>query len=298
MDYHLPVLLEDSVSALVSNSSGIYVDVTFGGGGHSRLILEKLAGDGRLLSFDQDKDVLPNLPEDDRFTFVQANFRYLKKFLRLHGVKSVDGILADLGVSSHQFDAPERGFSFRYDAELDMRMGDGLEKTAADVLEQYAADQLQKMFSDYGEVRNARTLAARIVENRDQRKIITTSDFVSLMEPLIRGNRNRYLAQVFQALRIEVNEEMDVLKDLLQESLEVLKPGGKMVVISYHSLEDRAVKNFFKCGNFTGQHDTDDFGNINRPFKVITKKAVVPGAEEIKRNSRARSAKMRIAEKI
>ncbi len=297
MEYHNPVLLNESVESLINRPDGTYIDVTFGGGGHSRLILEKLGADGALLGFDQDNDVLENIPDDNRFTFVQGNFRFLKQFLRLHAVNKVDGLLADLGVSSHQFDAPERGFSFRYDAALDMRMSPGITKTAGEVLRSYSAEDLQRIFSDYGEVRNAKTLAKHIVTQRGHRTTKTTLEFVALMEPFIRGNRNRYLAQVFQALRIEVNEEMDALKMLLEDTLEMLKPGGRMVVISYHSLEDRLVKNFFKTGNFKGEHEADFYGNIKRPFKVITKKARLPSAQEIKVNPRARSAKLRVAEK-
>ncbi len=297
MEYHNPVLLNESVESLINRPDGTYIDVTFGGGGHSRLILEKLGADGALFGFDQDSDVLENVPDDNRFTFVQGNFRFLKRFLRLHTVNKVDGLLADLGVSSHQFDAPERGFSFRYDAELDMRMSPGMTKTAATVLRSYSAEDLQRIFSDYGEVRNAKTLAKHIVTQREHRAVKTTLEFVALMEPFIRGNRNRYLAQVFQALRIEVNEEMEALKTLLEDTLEMLKPGGRMVVISYHSLEDRLVKNFFKTGNFKGEHEADFYGNIKRPFKLITKKALLPSAQEIKVNPRARSAKLRVAEK-
>jgi len=297
MDYHDPVLLEESINALQIKNDGIYVDATFGGGGHSRKILEQLGAKGHLFGFDQDSDVLPNLTEQEQFTFVHHNFRYLKRFLRLHGVRQVDGILADLGVSSHQLNDASRGFSFRFDAELDMRMNQDGETKARDLLEKYTAAELQDVFSKYGEVRNSRMLAQTIVQERSKKKIKSVGDFMMILNPLIRGNRNRYLAQVFQALRIEVNQEMEVLKDFLQQALEVLKPEGTLVVIAYHSLEDRLVKHFLKCGNFTGEQEKDFYGNIHRPFKIITKKALLPGDEEIQKNPRARSAKMRVAQK-
>ncbi|MEM9822655.1 MAG: 16S rRNA (cytosine(1402)-N(4))-methyltransferase RsmH [Bacteroidota bacterium] len=297
MDYHDPVLLRESIDALAIKENGIYVDATFGGGGHSRKILEQLGAKGRLFGFDQDSDVLPNLTEQEQFTFIHHNFRYLKRFLRLHGVRQVEGILADLGVSSHQLNDASRGFSYRFDAELDMRMNQDGETKASDLLEKYTAAQLQDLFSRYGEVRNSRMLAQTIVQERSKKKIKSVGDFMMVLNPLIRGNRNRYLAQVFQALRIEVNEEMEVLKDFLQQALEVLQPGGRLVVIAYHSLEDRLVKHFFKSGNFTGEQEKDFYGNIHRPFKIITKKALLPGNEEINRNPRARSAKMRVAQK-
>ncbi len=298
MDYHNPVLLQESIDALNIEAAGIYVDATFGGGGHSRLILQKLDAKGHLYSFDQDEDVLPNLiDENEKFTFIHHNFRFLKRFLRLHGVSQVDGILADLGVSSHQLDDAKRGFSFRFETDLDMRMNQEGDLTAADVLRTYSAEALQQMFSRFGEVRNSKTLAQAIVSERSHKAIKTTSEFLLLLNPLVRGNRNRYLAQVFQALRIEVNDEMEALETFLQEAREVLKPGGKMVIISYHSLEDRLVKNFFKTGNIDGEVVKDFYGNIDRPFKLITKKALLPSKQEIDLNPRARSAKMRIAEK-
>jgi 16S rRNA (cytosine1402-N4)-methyltransferase len=298
-NYHEPVLLNESIDALIQDKDGIYVDATFGGGGHSRLILQKLGAKGHLFGFDQDEDTLPNVSENEneRFTFVHHNFRYLKRFLRLHGHKAVDGILADLGVSSHQLDDASRGFSFRYDTDLDMRMNQQGEVTAADVLNTYDAEQLQSLFSAYGEVRNAKSLALRITEERSTRSLRRIDDFLQMIQPLIRGNRNRYLAQVFQALRIEVNDEMGALRDFLNDARDVLKPGARLVIISYHSLEDRLVKNFFKAGNFTGEYVKDFYGNIDRPFKVITKKAILPTEDEIRRNPRARSAKMRIAAK-
>jgi len=297
MEYHLPVMAQECLDGMEIIPDGVYVDATFGGGGHSRLILKQLSPEGRLLGFDQDEDALANVPEDDRFTFVHHNFRFLKRFLRLHGYRQVDAILADLGVSSHQLNEAERGFSFRFEAELDMRMNQKQEVSAATILNAYSAPELQQLFSQYGEVRNARTLATRIVEEREQQPLKTIGQFVNLLEPLIRGNRARYLAQVFQALRIVVNDEMGALEDFLQQALEVLKPGGRLVIMSYHSVEDRMVKHFLKSGNVEGKPDKDFYGNINRPFKVITKKAVQPSEEEITQNSRARSAKLRIGEK-
>ncbi len=298
MDYHDPVLLRESVDALQIKGDGIYVDATFGGGGHSQEILKNIGANGHLFGFDQDADVLPNISEDKRFTFVHHNFKYLKRFLKLHQASQVDGILADLGVSSHQLNDAARGFSYRFDVDLDMRMNQESETLASDILRTYSAEALQNVFSAYGEVRNSRTLAEAIVKERSQKKIKTVGDFMMVLEPLIRGKRHRYLAQVFQALRIEVNDEMTVLKDFLDQALEVLKPGAPLVIIAYHSLEDRLVKHFFKSVNFTGEQEKDFYGNIRRPFKVITKKALLPTAEEIKRNPRARSAKMRVALKI
>lgn len=297
MSYHDPVLLQDSVDALQIKPNGVYVDVTYGGGGHAKLILENLGETGRLIAFDQDLDASTQLVTDTKLTFVQHNFKMLKKFLRLHGEPQVDGILADLGVSSHQFNKAERGFSYRFDASLDMRMNQSDDKTAADILNTYTAEALQEMFSVFGEVRNSKTLAETIVAERKHRRIKTINDFLMILEPLIRGKKPRYLAQVFQALRIEVNQEMEVLKAFLTQALEVLRPGGRLVVISYHSLEDRYVKHFIKTGTFDGQFIKDFYGNISRPFKIITKKAVEPTSTEITINSRARSAKMRIAEK-
>jgi len=298
MSYHQPVLLQECINGLNILRDGTYVDATFGGGGHSQSILKELGANGHLIGFDQDEDVLDNLIEDDRFTFVHNNFQYLKRFLRLHGVSKVDGILADLGVSSHQLNEAERGFSFRFEADLDMRMNQQGELRASDVLNQYASEDLQNLFSKFGEVRNSRTLAKQIVTHREHRPFRTITDFIQVIEPLIRGNRSRYLAQVFQALRIEVNEEMLVLQNFLKEALQVLKPNGRLVVISYHSIEDRLVKNFFKSGNFEGELVKDFYGNIERPFKLITRKAMVPSDEELKINPRSRSAKLRIVEKI
>ncbi|MEO1412373.1 MAG: 16S rRNA (cytosine(1402)-N(4))-methyltransferase RsmH [Bacteroidota bacterium] len=299
MDYHQPVLLTESVEALQIVADGVYVDATYGGGGHSRLIVQQLGANGHLYSFDQDEDVLPNLiTENERFTFIHHNFRFLKRFLRLHGAGQVDGILADLGVSSHQLDDAQRGFSYRFEADLDMRMNREGERTATDILRTYSAEALQSLFSRYGEVRNAKTLAQAIVAERERRAIRSTTDFMLLLDPLVRGNRNRYLAQVFQALRIEVNDEMGALESFLAEAREVLRPGGRLVVIAYHSLEDRLVKNFFKTGNTAGEVIKDFYGNIERPFRILTKKAQLASPEELRRNPRARSAKLRYAEKI
>lgn len=297
MSYHDPVLLQESIDALAINENGIYVDATFGGGGHSQAIIQRLDGKGHLYGFDQDEDVLPNISENERFTFIHHNFRHLKRFLRLHAVKQVDGILADLGVSSHQLDSADRGFSFRFDAELDMRMNQQGEITAADILNTYTAADLQRIFSLYGEVRNAKTLAQAITSDRKQKPLRRIGDLLLLLNPLVRGNRNRYLAQVFQALRIEVNDEMGALKEFLTDAGTLLSPGGRLVVISYHSLEDRLVKNFFRSGNIEGEVIKDFYGNIERPFEIITRKAFAPTEEEISRNPRARSAKMRVAAK-
>ncbi|TAK42993.1 MAG: 16S rRNA (cytosine(1402)-N(4))-methyltransferase RsmH [Saprospiraceae bacterium] len=293
MSYHHPVLAGKCIEALSIKKDGIYVDATFGGGGHSRLILEELGTNGRLYAFDQDDDALRNLPDDARLIFNHHNFRYLKQFLRLHGVRQVDGILADLGVSSHQLNEAGRGFSFRFEAALDMRMNRQQEKTAADILNTYTAADLQRVFGEYGEVRNSRTLAQRIVEQRDVKPVRNTADFLLIAEPLIRGQRNRYLAQVFQALRIEVNDEMGALKEFLEASLDVLRPGGSLVVLSYHSVEDRIVKNILKSGNTEGVVKSDFFGKINRPFTLVYKGVVTPSQEEMEGNPRSRSAKLR-----
>ncbi len=298
MAYHLPVLARESMEALAIKPNGVYADATFGGGGHARLILQELGDNGRLYGFDQDEDALPNAPDDERFTFVQSNFRYLKRFLKLHGVQQVDGILADLGVSSHQLDVAERGFSYRFDAELDMRMNQQGEVTAADVVNNYTAEDLQRVLGEYGEVRNARTLAQRIVAERQVRELRTINDLLTVIEPLIRGQRLRYLSQVFQALRIEVNDEMGALREFLEQTLEVLAPGGRLVIITYHSIEDRLVKSFLKTGNAQGEVKKDFYGNIERPFKVITKSPMEPTEKEIADNPRARSAKLRVGEKI
>jgi 16S rRNA (cytosine1402-N4)-methyltransferase len=290
-------MAEACVEGLVTQPDGVFVDATFGGGGHSRLILDALSESGQLFGFDQDEDAMANVPEDERFTFIHHNFRLLKRFLKLHGIRQVDGILADLGVSSHQLDVAERGFSFRFDADLDMRMNQQQEVTAAQLVNQYTAEELQSIFSKYGEVRNAKTLAQHLAAEREIRKIGTIGEFLTVVDPLVRGNRARYLAQVFQALRIAVNDEMGALEDFLEQALEVLKPGGRLVIMSYHSLEDRMVKHFLKTGNVEGRQDKDFYGNINRPFKLITRKAVVASEEEQANNPRSRSAKLRIGER-
>lgn len=295
--YHQPVLAQASVDILNIQPDGVYVDVTYGGGGHSKLILEQLGPEGKLFGFDQDADAKANALDDPRFQFVPSNFRYLKRFLRLYQVAQVDGILADLGVSSHQLDVAERGFSYRFDAELDMRMNQEQEVSAQEILATYSAEDLQRVLGEYGEVRNARTLAQHLVKERKVRPIRTIQDLLSVMDPVIRGQRLRYLSQVFQALRIEVNDEMGALQDFLAQSIEVLKEGGRLSVITYHSLEDRLVKNYLKAGNAEGKYDKDFYGNIYRPFKVLTKKAILPTEDEIRENSRARSAKLRAGQK-
>jgi 16S rRNA (cytosine1402-N4)-methyltransferase len=296
--YHLPVLLHECMEALQIRPEGVYVDATFGGGGHSLGILKHLSAKGKLVAFDQDETVQKNLPNDERLIFIPQNFRYLQRFLRAEGITEVDGILADLGVSSYQFDTAERGFSFRFDGALDMRMKVHSHFTAAHILNTASAERLQKIFSEYGEVRNAKTLSEKMVEARLQKPFKTIQDLLTVCEPLIRGERHRYLAQVFQSLRIEVNDELEALKDLLQQSAQVLKSRGVLAVITFHSLEDRLVKNFMRTGNFEGVHQKDDYGNIKRVFEVKTKKPIQPTAEEVKKNSRARSAKLRVAIKI
>lgn len=298
LDYHNPVLLEESVQGLNITGDGIFVDVTFGGGGHSKRILEKLGAGGQLIGFDQDVDALENIIQDDRLSLQPHNFRYLKRYLRLDGIRKVDGILADLGVSSFQINTPERGFSYRFDADLDMRMDRQVELTASKILNKYSIAELQRIFGTYGEVRNAKTLANAIIEARRMAPITTIHRFLDVLGPWVRGDRNRYLAQVFQALRIEVNDEMGALNDFFVDALDVLKPGGRLVVISYHSLEDRMTKNFFKSGNADGKVVKDFYGNIERPMKVLTKKPVYPTEKEKSENPRSRSAKLRIAEKI
>jgi 16S rRNA (cytosine1402-N4)-methyltransferase len=298
MNYHVPVLLKESVDALQIIPDGIYVDVTYGGGGHSKAILERLGEKGKLIAFDQDADAAKNVISDERLVFVNQNFRHLKKYLKVLNAFPVNGILADLGVSSWQFDTAERGFSFRFESELDMRMNNSLGVSAKEVVNNYSESKLQEIFSEYGEVRNAKTLAKVIAEARKVKSVNTISEFIEAIEPAITGIRNKYLAQVFQALRIEVNEEMEALEEFLVQTNESLKPGGQLVVISYHSLEDRMVKNFIKTGNVKGEIKKDLFGREEKFFEVITKKPVEPGEYEIKNNPRARSAKMRVAQKI
>lgn len=298
-NYHVPVLLQECIDGLAIKPDGVYVDVTFGGGGHSREILKHLNDKGVLIAFDQDPDAQRNKIDDPRFRFVDQNFGYLKNNLRLLGYKQVDGILADLGVSSHQFNEPERGFSIRFDADLDMRMDQQRPLTAAIVLNTYAEEDLHKIFGLYGEVQNAKSLARTIVTSRLENPIQTLADFKSAIAAHIpRGKENKYMAQVFQALRIEVNAEIEVLERFLEQCADVLKPGGRLVVMSYHSLEDRPVKNFLAKGKFRGEVEKDFFGNDQKPFSVITRKAIVADEDEVARNNRARSAKLRIGEKL
>jgi 16S rRNA (cytosine1402-N4)-methyltransferase len=297
MEYHNPVLLKETVDGLNIKPDGIYVDVTFGGGGHSKEILKRLGPNGKLFGFDQDEDAQANALQDERFVLIPENFRYIKRFLRFHSVKSVDGILADLGVSSHQFDVPERGFSTRFDAELDMRMSKKNELDAFKVVNEYDEANLKRVFLDYGELKAAPALARTIIEAREKKSISTTDELkVVLSKYLPEQFKNKILAQIYQAIRIEVNQEMDALKEFLEQSLDILKPEGRLSVISYHSLEDRLVKRFIKNGMFEGEPERDFFGNFSVPFKSI-EKLIVPSDEEIKVNNRARSAKLRVAEK-
>ncbi len=296
--YHIPVLLKESVDGMNIRPDGTYVDVTFGGGGHSREILSRLGDEGKLLSFDQDEDAERNVPDDKRLIFVRSNFRYLKNFLRYHQVGQVDAVLADLGVSSHHFDDAERGFSFRFDGALDMRMNKRAGMTAADVVNQYDEERLANVFYLYGELKNARKLASLLVKARAVGEIKTISEFLEIVKPLFgREREKKELAKVFQALRIEVNHEMEALKEMLMAATAVLKPGGRLVVITYHSLEDRIVKNLMKTGNVEGKEEKDFFGNLKSPFRLVNNKVIVPGNDEIEINSRSRSAKLRIAEK-
>ncbi len=297
-NYHNPVLLQACIDGLNICPTGTYVDVTFGGGGHSRAILEQLGEEGHLFGFDQDEDTLENIPDDKRFRLLPFNFKYLKQSLRLERVKLVDGVLADLGVSSHQFDTADRGFSFRFDAELDMRMNQEADFTAKDVLNSYTAEDLQNIFGFYGEVRNAKTLANAIVKARQLKKIERVPEFLRIIEPFVKGKENRYLSQVFQALRMEVNDEIGALKDLLIQATEILKQGGRLVVLTYHSLEDRLVKNWIKNGSFSDEPNKDEYGRYECPLKAINRKPILPSEDEIEKNGRARSAKLRVAEKI
>ncbi len=296
--YHVPVLLDESIQGLDLKPGGVYVDVTFGGGGHSREILSRLAPDAHLYSFDQDADAEQNIGEpDDRFTFVRSNFRYLKNWMRYYGVEHIDGLLADLGVSSHHFDDAERGFSFRFEAPLDMRMNKRAGQTAADIVNTYDEAKLADIFYIYGEMKNSRRIAAAVVKARQDKEIKTTTDFLAAVEPLFRREREKKdMAKLFQALRIEVNHEMDALKEMLASATELLAPGGRLSVITYHSLEDRIVKNFMKAGNAEGKVDQDFFGRINTPYKAVGK-LIIPTDEEQERNPRSRSAKLRVAEK-
>ena len=296
--YHNPVLLHESIDALITNPDGIYVDVTFGGGGHSREILKRLSDKGKLYSFDQDLDALNNSIDDERFTLINQNFRFLENSLLMYGISSVDGVLGDLGVSSHQFDAAERGFSTRNDAPLDMRMNvlQGLD--AKKVINDYEEEQLADLFYYYGELREARKLAREIVHYRKDKKINTTEDLKKIFSYIPQFKQNKFFAQVFQAIRIEVNQELDVLKEMLQQSYNILKKDGRLVVISYHSLEDRLVKRFLKNGMFEGEPQRDIYGNYAKAFELLKSKAIIPTVEEIGQNSRARSAKMRVGIKL
>lgn len=298
--YHVPVMLHESVEGLDIRPSGIYVDVTFGGGGHSKEILSRLDSEGELYGFDQDADAESNIPADERFVFVRSNFRYLYNFMRYYEVAGeADGLLADLGVSSHHFDDKGRGFSFRFDGALDMRMNTRAGQTAADILNSYPEERLADLFYLYGEVKASRKLASVLVRSRESKKIATIGDFLEILKPFTgKDKEKKFLAQVFQALRIEVNDEMRALREMLMQTLQVLKPGGRLVVITYHSLEDRLVKNFLKTGNFEGKVEQDFFGNVKSPFRLVNNKVMVPSDEEVERNPRSRSAKLRIAEKL
>ena len=297
--YHIPAMLQECIDGLQISPSGTYVDVTFGGGGHSRAIMKQLGEGGRLFSFDQDLDAYANRIEDPRFTFVHSNFRYLTNFMRFHKVDKVDGILGDLGVSFHHFDKAERGFSFRADAPLDMRMNRSARVDAAQVVNTYTEEQLLRIMADYGDMRRPMPIVRAILKARDNKPVMTTGQLLDVIRPLINPKQEKKeLAQIFQALRIEVNGEMDALKRFLESTLEVLRPGGRLVVLTYHSLEDRMVKNFIKTGNTEGIVDKDFFGKVNTPWRQITKGAVAPSQEEIDRNPRSRSAKLRVAELI
>ncbi len=297
-NYHIPVMLQECIAALAVKPEGTYVDVTFGGGGHSKEIIDQLGKEGRLLAFDQDEDARQNLLDDVRFTFIEQNFRYLKNYCRLYDAIPVNGILADLGVSSHQFDQADRGFSVRFDADLDMRMNQGGDLTAKKIINTYSEENLHRVFGMYGELQNAKTLAKTIVTARLNQPIDTIAELKNAIQNLIpKGKENKYLAQVFQALRIEVNQELEALQEFLVQSAEVLIPGGRLVVMSYHSLEDRLVKNFIAKGKFRGEVEKDFYGNDQKPFDAVSRGAITASEEEIKNNNRARSAKLRIAVK-
>ncbi len=299
MGYHRPALLHESIDGLEIRPGGIYVDLTFGGGGHSLEVLKKLDKKGRLFAFDQDEDALANVPEDKRVTFVGANFRYLRNYLRYHDVEKVDGILADLGISSHQIDIPERGFSFKSDAGLDMRMDVRGKTTAAEVLNTYSVEQLSKVFRSYGDISKAWALATAVESARMERPIESTGDLEETLKKFIpRGQPSKFLAKVYQALRIEVNAEMDALKEMLLQTTEALSTGGRLVVITYHSLEDRLVKNFMRSGNLEGEINKDFYGNPQTPWKLVNRSVITPSSEELEANNRARSAKLRIAERV
>lgn len=297
--YHIPVLYNETLQALSVNPEGVYVDCTFGGGGHSRGILSQLGEKGKLIAFDQDADAQRNIPDDKRVLFVPQNFRHLQRFLRLHEITTVDGILADLGVSSHQFDEGDRGFSIRFSGPLDMRMDRRQSQSAADIVRSYTEQQLHKLFEQFGEVSNSKTLARHIVQQRNHLQVQTIEQFKSLISPVVKGNPNKYLAQVFQALRMEVNDEMGALKEMLQQVPAVLKKGGRVAIITFHSIEDRLVKNFFRQGSFDETPDNPLLSvEKEQVLKVITKKPVTATEEELKQNTRSRSAKLRVAERV
>ena len=299
LNYHIPVLFNESIDALNIKPNGVYVDCTFGGGGHSRAILQQLDNNGRLIVFDQDEDARKNLPGDERVVFVPHNFRHLKRFLRLHKFNKVDGILADLGVSSHQLDVAERGFSTRFDATLDMRMDQRQTITAAEILKTFSEVQLHKMFEQFGEVTNAKTLAKTIIVQREVHPIRTINELKTSVQAVVKGNPNKYFAQVFQALRIQVNDELGALKELLEQSADVLNRGGRIAIITFHSLEDRLVKNFFKYGTFEDTLVDDVYGHrFKNPLKLVTKKPIIATTKELNENTRSRSAKLRVAEKL
>jgi len=293
--YHNPVLLNESVDALIINESGIYIDCTFGGGGHSREILNRLDENGKLFSFDQDVDAIRNKIDDNRFELVEQNFRFLKNNLRIRGIKQVDGVLGDLGVSSHQFDTPERGFSTRFDGELDMRMNQNAKLSAKTIINEYEEEDLARVFYDFGELQGSYRLAREVIKVRANKSIETIDELKQIFSFIPKMKENKFFAQMFQALRIEVNDEMAALKDMLSQCTDVIKPGGRLVIISYHSLEDRLTKRFMKNGMFEGEPERDVFGNWSAPFKPLQSKVIIPTQEEINENPRARSAKMRIA---
>lgn len=297
--YHVPVLFHESIDAMKLNDGKVFVDVTYGGGGHSKEILKNISKDSFLVAFDQDDDALENIVEDEKLVFVNANFRFLKNFLKYHELDKVDAILADLGVSSHQFDEAGRGFSIRSTGQLDMRMNQNADLTAFKVVNKYSDKELYRVFNSYADLKNVGKIVPEIIKNRREKAIETTADLVGLMEKLVKGKKqNQFLAQIFQAIRIEVNDEMGALEDMLEQAADVLKPGGRLVVISYHSIEDRLVKNFIRSGRFDGKIESDMFGNVEKPLNAVTRKPIVPTDEENGRNSRARSAKMRVAVKV
>ena len=299
MTYHEPALLQETLNGLVTDSSGSYVDVTFGGGGHSRAILNKLSSKGKLYSFDQDDDVKGHLIDDDRFTFIESNFKFMKNHLRMQGVHLVNGILADLGVSFHQFDTAERGFSLRFDGPLDMRMGKSAEMTAAELLQNYEEEELARIFYYYGELKKSRQIAYKIVAWRKTKPLDTIAHLLESVDGLFpEHGKNKFLARLFQAIRIEVNDELSALKLMMRQSVDLLNTGGRLAIISYHSLEDRLVKNFMRSGNMKGEIEKDFYGKPLVPFKLVTRKPIMPSEEEILKNNRARSAKLRIAERI